>query len=74
MWVFPVMESNLLNSENVLMREILMYDKEEWKENFYDQTLVKVKEALGEEGFQSAFDEGNKWSLEEAVKKVLGDE
>ena len=37
----------------------------------HEQTLAKVKEALGEAAFQSAFDEGSKWSLEETVKKVL---
>jgi len=41
---------------------------------FYEQTLAKVKEALGDEGFQSAWEEGSQWSLEEAVKTVLGNE
>ena len=41
---------------------------------FHERTLEKVKQALGEEGFQSAWEEGSKWSLEEAVKKVLGAE
>ena len=40
--------------------------------NLHEQTLAQVKEALGEEGFQSAREEGSQWSLEEAVKKVLG--
>jgi len=40
---------------------------------FYEGMLAKVKEALGEEGFQSAWEEGAKWSLDEAVKKVLGE-
>jgi len=39
---------------------------------FYKDTLAKVKEALGDGAFQSAWEEGAKWSLEEAVKKVLG--
>jgi adenylate cyclase len=38
---------------------------------FHEQTLAKVKEALGEAAFQSAWEEGAKWSLEAAVKKVL---
>jgi hypothetical protein len=38
---------------------------------FYEQTLTKVKEALGEAAFQSAWEEGAKWTLEEAVQKVL---
>jgi len=38
---------------------------------FHERTLAKVKEALVDEAFQSAFDEGSKWSLEETVKKVL---
>ncbi|PWB77273.1 MAG: hypothetical protein C3F07_02400 [Anaerolineales bacterium] len=40
---------------------------------FHAQTLAKVKEALGEDAFQSAWEEGSQWSLEEAVKKVLGE-
>jgi len=36
-------------------------------------TLAKVKEALGDERFQSAWEVGSRWSLEEAVKKVLGE-
>ena len=38
---------------------------------FYEGTLAKVKEALGDGGFQSAWEEGSRWSLEDAVKKVL---
>lgn len=38
---------------------------------FYEGTLAKVKQALGEAGFQSAFEEGSKWSFEETVNKVL---
>jgi hypothetical protein len=38
----------------------------------YEQTLAQVKEALGDVAFQSACEEGARWSLEEAVKKVLG--
>jgi len=40
---------------------------------FHEQMLVKVKQALGEVGFQSAFDEGSGWTLEETVKKVLNE-
>jgi len=40
---------------------------------FYEGTLAKLKEALGREEFQSAWEEGSKWTLEEAVKKVLGE-
>jgi len=40
---------------------------------FYEGTLAKVKEALGDEEFQSAWEEGARWSLEETVKKVLGE-
>jgi len=42
--------------------------------HFHAQTLAKVKQALGEAAFQSTWEEGAKWSLEETVKKVLGDE
>jgi len=38
---------------------------------FNEQTLAQVKEVLGDKGFQSAWEEGSRWSLEEAVKKVL---
>lgn len=41
--------------------------------SFHEGTLAKVKEELGEEGFQSAWEEGAKWSLEEAVKRALGE-
>jgi len=40
---------------------------------FHEQILAKVKEALGDAAFQSAWEEGSRWSLEEAVKKVLDD-
>lgn len=40
----------------------------------HEQTLAKVKEALGEAAFQSAWEKMYQWSLEEAVKKVLGDD
>jgi len=39
--------------------------------SFHEGTLAKVKEALGAEEFQSAWEEGNRWSLDEAVKRVL---
>jgi len=40
---------------------------------FHEQTLAKVKVALGHVEFQSAWEEGSQWSLEETVKKVLGE-
>jgi tetratricopeptide (TPR) repeat protein len=40
---------------------------------FYERTLAQVKEALGEAAFQSAWEEGSQWSLEEMVKRVLGE-
>jgi len=42
--------------------------------HFHAQTLAAVREALGEPAFQSAWEEGSKWTLEETVKKVLGDD
>jgi len=42
--------------------------------HFHAQTLAKVKEALGDEAFQSSWEEGSHWSLEDAVKKVLDDD
>jgi hypothetical protein len=38
---------------------------------FHEQTLARVKEALGEAAFQSAWEEGVGWTLEEAVKRAL---
>jgi len=42
--------------------------------NFHEQTLSEVRTQLGESAFQSAFDEGNTWSIEDTMKKVLGGE
>jgi hypothetical protein len=39
---------------------------------FHTQTLAAIREQLGEAAFQSAWEEGAKWSLEEAVQRVLG--
>jgi len=41
--------------------------------NFHVHTLEVVSEALGEKAFQSAWEEGAKWILEEAVKLALCD-
>ena len=41
--------------------------------SFHEQTLAAIKTQLGEEAFQSAWEEGSRWSLEETVKKVLGE-
>jgi tetratricopeptide (TPR) repeat protein len=38
---------------------------------FHTQTLVNTRERLGEPAFQSAWEEGSKWPLEETVRKVL---
>jgi hypothetical protein len=37
----------------------------------YTQTLAAAREQLGEAAFQSAWEEGAAWSLEQAVKKAL---
>jgi tetratricopeptide (TPR) repeat protein len=42
--------------------------------HFHAQTLTAVQEALGEEAFRSAWEEGARWSLDEAVGRALGDE
>jgi hypothetical protein len=42
--------------------------------HFHAQTLAAAREALGEQAFQTAWDEGAKWSLEEAVELALSDE
>jgi hypothetical protein len=39
--------------------------------SLHAQTLAAVQAALGDAAFQSAWEEGSKWSLEEAVKKAL---
>ncbi len=41
---------------------------------FHAQTLAKVKAALGEAAFQSALEEGGRWSLAEAVRRALEEE
>jgi hypothetical protein len=38
---------------------------------FHARTLAAAKEELGEATFQSAWDEGEKWGLEEAVAYAL---
>jgi hypothetical protein len=38
---------------------------------FHTQTLTAVREQLGEPAFQSAWEEGAAWNLEQAVKKAL---
>jgi len=40
---------------------------------FHQLTVTKVREMLGEATFQSTFEEGSKWRLEEAIRKVLGE-
>ncbi len=42
--------------------------------HFHAQTLAAVREQLGESAFQSAWEEGSRWSLEEAVRRALEDE
>jgi class 3 adenylate cyclase/tetratricopeptide (TPR) repeat protein len=42
--------------------------------HFHAQTLAAVKAQLGESAFQSAWEEGSQWSLEEAVKRALGND
>jgi hypothetical protein len=37
------------------------------------QTLETIRERLGEPVFQSAWEEGSKWSLEETVQIALGE-
>ncbi len=39
---------------------------------FHRHTLAAIREQLGEAAFQSAWEEGAAWSLEEAVQRVLG--
>jgi len=41
--------------------------------HIHTKTLAAVREQLGGSAFQSAWEEGSKWTLEEAVKKVLGE-
>ena len=38
---------------------------------FHEQTLAAAREQLGEAAFQSAWEQGSKWSLEEAVTRVM---
>ncbi len=39
----------------------------------FDDALAFAKESLGAAGFQFAWEEGAKWTLEEAVKRALGE-
>ncbi len=41
---------------------------------FHTQTLAAIREQLGEPAFRSAWEEGAKWSLDEAVKRALEDD
>jgi len=41
--------------------------------HLHTQILAKAREALSEAAFQSAFNEGSQWSLEEVVRKVLSE-
>ena len=41
---------------------------------FHTKTLATMREQLGESAFQSAWEEGSQWSLEEAVKLALDEE
>jgi non-specific serine/threonine protein kinase len=38
---------------------------------FHQQALASARKQLGESAFHSAWEEGNKWSLEEAVTRAL---
>jgi len=40
---------------------------------FHAKSLAKLKEALGEATFQSVWEDGSQWSLDETVEKVLGE-
>jgi class 3 adenylate cyclase/predicted ATPase len=40
----------------------------------HPQTLAAAREQLGETAFQSAWEEGSQWSLEEAVKRALDEQ
>jgi tetratricopeptide (TPR) repeat protein len=40
---------------------------------FHEQTLAAVCEQVGEAAFQSAWEEGSNWSLEEAVTRALNE-
>ena len=41
---------------------------------FHKETLAAVREQLGESAFQSAWEEGSQWLLDEAVSRALEDE
>ena len=41
---------------------------------FHARTLAAAREQLGDPAFQSAWEEGGKWLLEEAVKRALDDD
>ena len=51
---------------NAAVAEEVMY--------FHTQTLAAVRETLGKQAFQTAWDEGAKWSLEQAIERALSKE
>jgi len=55
--------SSALKTLNVVLEADIIH--------FHTQTLAAVREQVGEAAFQSAFEEGSQWSLEEAVRKAL---
>ena len=66
----PQFAVQLLGAVESALKELDAVMEPEMKP-FYEQTLTKVKDALGDTAFQSAWEEGSGWSLGEAVKKAL---
>jgi class 3 adenylate cyclase/tetratricopeptide (TPR) repeat protein len=68
----PQLAAQLLGAVESALKRLNAVVEAEMK-FFRERTLAQVKEALGDEGFQSAWEEGGQWSLEEAVKRALGE-
>ena len=66
----PQFTAQLLGAVKSILREFGAVVEPEVRP-IYTQTLAAVRERLDEAAFQSAWEEGSKWSLEEAVNKAL---
>jgi hypothetical protein len=68
----PQFAAQLLGAVESASKVIHMTIEPEMKK-FHAQTLEAVSKALGKKAFQSAWKEGAKWTLDEAVKFALND-
>jgi tetratricopeptide (TPR) repeat protein len=62
--------ANLLGSVDAILKPLNITVEPDLL-HFHAHTLAAVREQLGEVAFQSAWEEGSQWSVEEAVKRAL---